>query len=68
MLNKVQLQEVLKPNLAVVEATHGWHAVIDLRTTEIEVPSSIRVQVLSKSSASYSVLNVGFEIKQPSHL
>ena len=53
----------VKPNLAIVEATHRWH-VIDLRTTEIAVPSSIRVQVFSESSASYSDLKVGFEINQ----
>ena len=50
-----------KPNLAIVEPTG---AVIDLRTTEINVPSSIRVQVISKSSASYTNLYIGFEIEK----
>ena len=53
-----------KLNLATVEATGECNTGIALRTTEIKVPNFIRVQVVSKSSESYTDIKVGFEINK----
>ena len=57
--------EFSRPNLATIEAT-ACNTDITLLTTEIQVPSSVRVQVISKSSASYKEIDVGFEISKKS--